>query len=48
MREVGAEWLYRFYQEPGRMWRRYLVGNAIFLSRVVWARNRTGEGGTRK
>jgi N-acetylglucosaminyldiphosphoundecaprenol N-acetyl-beta-D-mannosaminyltransferase len=39
MREVGAEWLYRFYQEPRRMWRRYFVGNAIFLWRVVRARH---------
>src|SRR5581483_2598296 len=23
MREIGAEWLYRFIQEPRRMWRRY-------------------------
>jgi len=52
MREVGAEWLYRFYQEPGRMWRRYFVGNAVFLWRVVRARNRgamkSSQGGTRK
>jgi len=40
MREVGAEWLYRFYQEPRRMWRRYFVGNVVFLWRVVRARNR--------
>ena len=50
MREVGAEWLYRFYQEPRRMWRRYFVGNAVFLWRVVRARNRgavTIKGGSR-
>ena len=35
LREMGFEWLYRFYQEPGRMWRRYFVGNAIFLTRVI-------------
>jgi N-acetylglucosaminyldiphosphoundecaprenol N-acetyl-beta-D-mannosaminyltransferase len=34
MRELGMEWLYRFLQEPRRMWRRYFVGNAIFLWRV--------------
>jgi N-acetylglucosaminyldiphosphoundecaprenol N-acetyl-beta-D-mannosaminyltransferase len=39
MREVGAEWLYRFYQEPRRMWRRYFVGNAVFLWRVMRARH---------
>jgi N-acetylglucosaminyldiphosphoundecaprenol N-acetyl-beta-D-mannosaminyltransferase len=35
MREVGFEWLYRFIQEPRRMWRRYFVGNAVFLFRVI-------------
>lgn len=34
LREIGLEWAYRLYQEPGRMWRRYLVGNALFLARV--------------
>lgn len=35
MRELGMEWFYRFLQEPRRMWRRYFVGNARFLYRVV-------------
>jgi len=35
MRELSLEWVYRLYQEPGRMWRRYLLGNVVFLSRVV-------------
>jgi len=35
LREMGLEWLYRLYQEPGRMWRRYLLGNSIFLGRVL-------------
>lgn len=30
MRESGLEWLYRLIQEPARLWRRYLVANAIF------------------
>ncbi len=34
MRETGFEWVYRLMQEPGRMWRRYLVGNLSFLARV--------------
>ena len=34
MREVGLEWTWRLMQEPGRMWRRYLVGNPLFLYRV--------------
>mgnify|MGYP001563192479 FL=1 len=27
---LGLEWLYRLKQEPGRMWRRYLVTNTLF------------------
>ncbi len=31
VRELGFEWLWRFGQEPRRMFRRYLVGNPQFL-----------------
>jgi N-acetylglucosaminyldiphosphoundecaprenol N-acetyl-beta-D-mannosaminyltransferase len=34
LRELGLEWVYRFLQEPRRMWRRYFVGNLLFLYRV--------------
>jgi hypothetical protein len=34
MREIGLEWLFRLKQEPGRMWRRYIIGNPLFLHRV--------------
>lgn len=27
----GLEWLYRFIQEPRRMWKRYIIGNARFV-----------------
>ena len=27
----SLEWLYRLLKEPKRMWRRYLIGNALFL-----------------
>ena len=43
VREIGMEWFYRFMQEPRRMWRRYFVGNAVFLTRVVLSRLRGGE-----
>lgn len=33
VREMGLEWVWRLAQEPGRMWRRYVVGNPLFLSR---------------
>lgn len=38
MNRLGIEWLYRLAQEPRRMWRRYIIGNPIFLWRVVTAR----------
>lgn len=27
----GLEWLYRLMKEPKRMWRRYIIGNTLFL-----------------
>ena len=35
IREIGMEWSYRLYKEPGRMWRRYIIGNPLFLFRVL-------------
>lgn len=31
MQKCGLEWVYRFIQEPGRMWKRYIIGNAKFV-----------------
>jgi N-acetylglucosaminyldiphosphoundecaprenol N-acetyl-beta-D-mannosaminyltransferase len=31
----GLEWLARLHLEPRRLWRRYLLGNPIFLLRVL-------------
>ena len=31
----GFEWLARLLIEPGRLWQRYMVGNPLFLSRVL-------------
>ena len=31
VRSVHMEWAYRLVQEPGRLWRRYLMGNLSFL-----------------
>jgi len=33
----GLEWIFRLAIEPHRMWRRYLIGNPAFLSRVYSA-----------
>jgi N-acetylglucosaminyldiphosphoundecaprenol N-acetyl-beta-D-mannosaminyltransferase len=38
----GLEWIFRLAIEPQRMWRRYLLGNPVFVSRVMaQARQRT-------
>ncbi len=31
----GFEWLARLFAEPRRLWRRYLIGNPLFLLRVL-------------
>jgi N-acetylglucosaminyldiphosphoundecaprenol N-acetyl-beta-D-mannosaminyltransferase len=31
MRTNGLEWLYRFYLEPHRLWKRYFVTNSFFI-----------------
>lgn len=32
----GLEWLYRLLKEPKRMWRRYIIGNTLFLFNVIF------------
>ena len=44
MREMGLEWVFRLYQEPGRMWRRYLIGNLTFLIHLGLQRKRRSSG----
>jgi N-acetylglucosaminyldiphosphoundecaprenol N-acetyl-beta-D-mannosaminyltransferase len=39
----GLEWLYRLSKEPRRLWRRYLIGNPLFLFRVIAQRFRSGR-----
>jgi exopolysaccharide biosynthesis WecB/TagA/CpsF family protein len=35
MNRLGLEWLYRLVLEPKRLWHRYIVGNPVFLWRVL-------------
>jgi len=35
MTDHGLEWLGRLIIEPRRLWRRYLIGNPLFLWRVL-------------
>jgi exopolysaccharide biosynthesis WecB/TagA/CpsF family protein len=37
VRRIGMEWLFRLALEPRRLWRRYLVGNVVFLARASLA-----------
>lgn len=36
MQRAGLEWLYRLCAEPGRLWKRYLVGNVRFCMLIAW------------
>lgn len=38
MQRCGLEWLYRVIQEPGRMWKRYLITNSTFAWLLIKAR----------
>lgn len=38
MIEAGMEWLYRLVKEPRRMWKRYLIGNTLFIMSMLKAK----------
>lgn len=43
MRALGFEWAFRLLREPRRLFRRYVLGNPLFVYRVlreVWARHK--------
>ncbi|MFQ6083219.1 MAG: WecB/TagA/CpsF family glycosyltransferase [Candidatus Aminicenantia bacterium] len=35
MQRIGMEWFFRLCQEPRRLWKRYLIGNTIFIWLVM-------------
>ncbi|MBV4432328.1 WecB/TagA/CpsF family glycosyltransferase [Clostridium tyrobutyricum] len=35
MRKLKLEWIYRLINEPKRLWRRYLIGNFIFIYYII-------------
>ncbi len=35
MQRRGLEWVFRLYQEPRRLWKRYLVTNTIFMGKLL-------------
>lgn len=36
MQRCGLEWVFRLCSEPGRLWKRYLVTNTLFLWELIW------------
>ena len=38
VQSIEMEWLYRMLKEPQRLWRRYLIGNPLFLWRLLRGR----------
>lgn len=39
----GLEWFYRLLRDPARLWKRYLIGNPLFMVRVIGHRMRFGR-----
>jgi len=35
IQKIGMEWFYRLCMEPKRLWRRYLLGNILFIEHIV-------------
>ena len=35
MQKIGLEWLFRLWQEPRRLWKRYLVSNTRFVFKLM-------------
>lgn len=42
MKNSGLEWLYRLIQEPGRLWKRYLITNTKFIAYQLTGAKRKG------
>lgn len=36
MKQTGLQWLHRLLQEPGRLWKRYLINNPRFLWNIAF------------
>lgn len=44
MQRHGLEWLYRFVQEPRRLWKRYIVGNIKFVAYTLECKRNKRKG----
>ena len=43
LQRTGLEWLWRLAQEPRRLFRRYVIGNPLFLWRLLWQERAGGR-----
>lgn len=44
LQQIGFEWFYRFLQEPRRLFRRYFIGNSLFIWHLLKAKfSKNGE-----
>ena len=43
LNRIGLEWVHRLAMEPRRLWRRYLLGNPLFIGRVLRQRLASGS-----
>src|SRR3712207_9322981 len=48
MQRSGLEWLFRLVQEPGRLWKRYIVDDLPMLARLGADALGAGRGGARR
>ncbi|QCY11377.1 WecB/TagA/CpsF family glycosyltransferase [Pseudomonas sp. MPC6] len=35
LRKIKSEWIYRLYKEPRRLFKRYIIGNPLFIYRAI-------------
>lgn len=49
VQEIGMEWIFRLAMEPGKRFKRYLIGNVLFLWRVsCWRKHQAKAGKSRQ
>jgi N-acetylglucosaminyldiphosphoundecaprenol N-acetyl-beta-D-mannosaminyltransferase len=48
LRRIGLQWLHRLCCEPAHLWRRYLIGNPLFLYRMFKLSLRAEQPGPRE
>jgi N-acetylglucosaminyldiphosphoundecaprenol N-acetyl-beta-D-mannosaminyltransferase len=41
LRRIGLQWLHRLYCDPRNLWRRYVIGNPVFIYKICEARLRS-------